>query len=363
MITGSGDHPLSPSESGCVYSELFSFSRNLYGNARPKKPLAPQINLTATYMPRNSHAKASGKSADSSHPRFESAKIDALFPVLDAIAWMDAPTSTQIAQFAGIDPRTAGKLLKNAIQIGLIDKLTDRTFALVLPYPYKGTLDQKHAVVREALVRLPILTSIRQFLKLGDTIQVSLRKSATMEEITPFNAKDFSPLLQWASTMDALKADLMFEDLLDAAAESRIKRHELEKNRRIAFLSHSGKDKAFVRQLSIDLTQNGVSIWLDEQRIRVGDSIPERIAQGLAESDYFLLAISHNSVESEWVKKELNNALVAEVQRRNIRILPLRLDDATIPQIIADKKYADFSISYKTGLAELLSAIRGDVDG
>jgi hypothetical protein len=55
--------------------------------------------------------------------RFEPAKLDSLFAVLDAIAWLDTPGTAQVAQFAGIDPRTAGKLLKNACQIGLVDEV------------------------------------------------------------------------------------------------------------------------------------------------------------------------------------------------------------------------------------------------
>lgn len=95
-------------------------------------------------------------SGTSNSHRFEPAKLDSLFVVLDAIAWLDAPTSGQVAQFAGIDPRTAGKLLKNATQIGLIDVMASG-YVLVHPYPYKGSQDQKQAVVKEALVRLPLL--------------------------------------------------------------------------------------------------------------------------------------------------------------------------------------------------------------
>ena len=74
--------------------------------------------------------------------RFEPAKLDSLFVALDAVAWMDTPTSGQVAQFAGIDPRTAGKLLKNACQIGLVDTVS-AGYVLALPYPYKGSKDQK----------------------------------------------------------------------------------------------------------------------------------------------------------------------------------------------------------------------------
>lgn len=313
-------------------------------------------------MTRNSpNRRAAAKRPPASRSqRFEPAKLDSLFSVLDAIAWLDTPSSHQVAQFAGIDPRTAGKLLKNACQIGLAD-LLGNGYVLVLPYPYKGSQEQKDAVVREALVRLPLLTSVRQFLRLGDKSDVALRKAATIAGIVPFAPADFNPLLTWAQSLDALRPDLVAEDLVDAAASSKAQRHHTDKTRRIAFLSHSSLDKPFIRQLAADLTANGIDVWLDEQRIHVGDSIPEKIAQGLAGSDFFLIGISQQSINSPWVNKELNNALVTEVQRRKVHILPLKLDDSPMPQIIADKKYADFSTSYKTGLDDLIIAIRGEV--
>ncbi|WP_114814668.1 toll/interleukin-1 receptor domain-containing protein [Paraburkholderia kururiensis] len=296
---------------------------------------------------RKSPAKRLSSSTNSQ--RFEPAKLDSLFIVLDAIAWLDTPSNGQIAQFAGIDPRTAGKLLKNACQIGMVDSV-GAGYALVLPYPYKGSKEQKEAVVREALVRLPLLTGVRQFLRLGDKTDVALRKAATIAGITPFVPADINPLLEWAQSLGALQPALIAEDLVDAAESKKEQRHKDEKGRRIAFLSHSSIDKPFIRQLAADLTANGVDVWLDEQRIRVGDSIPEKIAQGLAGSDFFLIGMSESSANSPWVQKELNNALVNEVQRRKVHILPLKLDESPMPQILADKKYADFSKSYKAGL-------------
>lgn len=292
--------------------------------------------------------------------RFEPAKLDSLFLVLDAIAWLDQTSNGQVAQFAGIDPRTAGKLLKNACQIGLVDSI-GAGYALVLPYPYKGSKEQKEAVVKEALVRHPLLTGVRQFLRLGDKTDVALRKAATIAGISPFVPGDLNPLLEWAQSLGALQPSLVAEDLVDAAESKKELRHKEDRDRRIAFLSHSSKDKPFIRQLAADLTASGIDVWLDEQRIRVGDSIPEKIAQGLAGSDFFLIGMSEHSANSTWVQKELNNALVNEVQRRKVHILPLKLDDSPMPQIIADKRYADFSKSYKAGLDDLLNALKGDV--
>jgi hypothetical protein len=271
---------------------------------------------------------------------------------------MDAPDCGQVAQFAGIDPRTSGKLLRNATTLGLVDPINTRTYTLSLPYPYKGSLDQKKAVVREALVRLPLLLSVRQFMLLGDSIQDATRKAATIIGVRSFSNKDFATLLEWAQSLGALKPGVVIEDLLDEAAEIKERRHRDEAKKVIAFLSHSSKDKPFIRQLAADLTAKGVGVWLDEQRIRVGDSIPDRIAQGLAESDYFLIAISEKSVQSAWVKKELSNALIHEIERRRVIILPLKLDDTLMPQALIDKKYADFSQSYKAGFSEVITALQ-----
>lgn len=309
---------------------------------------------------------SSRKSAPKGSPksdsvRFEAAKLESLFQVLDAIAWLDAPSSSEIAQFAGIDPRTAGKLLKNALHLELVGSMASG-YVLLVPYPYKGSQEQKEAAVREALVRYPLLISLRQFLRLGEKIEASTRKAATLVGISPFDPDALAPLLRWAQTLGALQADLLAEDLVDAAASGKEQRHKSDKTSRVAFLSHSSADKPFIRQLAADLSANGIDVWLDEQRIHVGDSIPEKVAQGLADSDYFLIAVSEKSVESDWVKKELNGALVNEVERRKVHVLPLKLDSSKMPIAIADKKYADFSKSYKSGLSELVAALKAKIN-
>jgi hypothetical protein len=291
---------------------------------------------------------------------FQPASIDSLFPVLDALAWLDLPDVKQIAQFAGIDPRTAGKLIKNCLTVGMVQTATDSCYALSLPYPYKGSHEQKQAVVREALVKMPLMTHLRQFMSLGDPMDAALRKAATLVGVEHYDAKAFAPLMKWAAQLNVLEPKLIAEDLVDQAVQAKVNRHEQKGDEIVAFLSHSSKDKPFVRQLAADLAREGITVWLDEQMIRVGDSITDKISQGLAESDYFLIALSENSVQSEWVKRELNQALVTEIEERKVRILPLKLSECEVPPLIKDKKYADFSSHYRTGVTQLLTAMRGD---
>ena len=290
--------------------------------------------------------------------RFEPVKIDPLFEVLDAVAWLDSPGTKAIAQYADLDPRTAGKILKNARLVGLVRCPTDDNYVLAQPYPYKGTLDEKRSVVREALLKHPLIRSIRQFMGLGNNLEDAMRKASTVGGELNYERGAIAPLISWANSEKALDPGLRVEALVNEAVTAKETRHAVNENERVAFISHSTKDKSFVRRLAADLVASGVKVWLDEQNMLVGDSVPEKIAQGLAESDFFLIVVSENSVNSQWVRRELNSAIVHEIERRKVTVLPIKLDGSTMPETIKDKLYADFSHSYEDGLQKLLRSIK-----
>jgi hypothetical protein len=290
--------------------------------------------------------------------RFEAVKIEPLFEVLDAVAWLDSPGTKQIAQYADLDPRTTGKLLKNARLIGLVQAPGDDTYVLAQPYPYKGTREEKRNVVREAMLKHPLIRSIRQFIGLGNNLEDAMRKASTVTGETNYDKSAIAPLISWANAEKALDLEVRVEVLVNEAVAAKEVRHAEHKDERVAFISHSTKDKPFVRKLAADLVASGIKVWLDEQNILVGDSIPEKIAQGLAESDFFLIVVSENSVNSEWVRKELNSAIVHEIERRKVTVLPIKLDSAKTPDTIKDKLYADFSKSYEEGLEKLIRSIK-----
>ena len=290
--------------------------------------------------------------------RFEAVKITPLFEMLEAVAWLDSPGMKEIAQYANVDPRTAGKILKNARLIGLVQSPDDDTYVLAQPYPHRGTLEEKRNVVREAMLKHPLIRSIRQFIGLGNNLEDAMRKASTVHGEMNYDKSAIAPLISWATSEKALDLGVRVEALVNEAVAAKEVRHAEHKDERVAFISHSTKDKPFVRKLAADLVASGVKVWLDEQRILVGDSIPEKIAQGLAESDFFLIVVSENSVNSEWVKKELNSAIVHEIERRKVTVLPIKLDGAKMPETIHDKLYADFSKSYEDGLEKLIQSIQ-----
>jgi len=125
------------------------------------------------------------------------------------------------------------------------------------------------------------------------------------------------------------------------------------------FISHSKKDAYFARMLNDELVRRGHQPWFDENNIKVGDSIPAKINNGIRESNFVVVVLTENAVNSKWVEVEWTSKYWEEVEKSKVSVLPVLLEGCVVPQLLKFKKYANFSNSYNDGLFELFSAIEG----
>ena len=131
--------------------------------------------------------------------------------------------------------------------------------------------------------------------------------------------------------------------------------------RPLVFISHSSKDKMFVRRLAADLQRRHIKVWLDEREILVGDSLHRRISEGIEQSDFLILVLSHASIESGWVEREVNAGLMKELEHKQVIVLPIlinQLNTKQVPALLRDRRYANFVRSYEEGLHDLVRSIR-----
>ncbi|MDX2179953.1 MAG: toll/interleukin-1 receptor domain-containing protein [Bryobacteraceae bacterium] len=70
-----------------------------------------------------------------------------------------------------------------------------------------------------------------------------------------------------------------------------------------------------------------------------------------------LVVLSKASVESEWCKKELSSGLIRELDEKRIIVLPVLMEDCTIPIFLRDKIYADFRTDFDAGLKAVLGSV------
>jgi len=118
-------------------------------------------------------------------------------------------------------------------------------------------------------------------------------------------------------------------------------------------------DKPFVRKLAHRLTEKGIICWIDEAELNIGDSLIEKISEGIEKMRFVAAIISNNSVKSNWVQKELSLAMSKEIKGRKVVVLPLLLNDCQLPSFLKDKMFADFRIesNFEKEFAKVMQAI------
>ena len=127
------------------------------------------------------------------------------------------------------------------------------------------------------------------------------------------------------------------------------------------FISHSTEDKSDVaRPLAQQLGDLGLRVWIDENELRVGDSLRESIDRGLARSRFGVVILSRAFFAKKWPQWELNGLLARETSGDKV-VLPVwhRVAAGYVGRhspILADR----FSLSTELGI-ERVAAELADV--
>lgn len=102
---------------------------------------------------------------------------------------------------------------------------------------------------------------------------------------------------------------------------------------RKAFVSHSHRDHEQAKNLAEALRQCSVESWLDEWEIQPGDSLVQKVDQGLRDCGVFVVLLSSASVASAWVRDELDVALIQRIEG-TARVIPVVVESCEIPTLL-----------------------------
>lgn len=139
---------------------------------------------------------------------------------------------------------------------------------------------------------------------------------------------------------------------------------EVEKKKHYSiFLSHSSIDKDKVRDIVRYLKKWNIPIWFDEAEIKIGDSLQSKISDGISNSDYLGVVLTKNSVDSKWVKEELEIAINTQINNQKVKVLPILLEDCEIPAFLSTKLYANCTEkNYYMGVKEIEKRLRKEIN-
>ena len=91
------------------------------------------------------------------------------------------------------------------------------------------------------------------------------------------------------------------------------------------FLSYASEDHALAQRIAQELMASGIDTWWAEWEIKAGDSIRQRIDQGLEACSHFVVLMTPVSTTKPWVKEEIDAAFVRKVSNQS-RFSALRHD-------------------------------------
>ncbi len=128
------------------------------------------------------------------------------------------------------------------------------------------------------------------------------------------------------------------------------------------FLSHNSHDKPVVEQIALRLKdvygQN--NIFYDSWSIQPGEGIIDKMNEGLENCKFFFFFVSNNSLQSEMVKMEWQNALFKVAESR-IQFIPIRMDNSVMPTILTQSLYIDlFSHGIDVAIRQIVDVIDGN---
>jgi len=130
------------------------------------------------------------------------------------------------------------------------------------------------------------------------------------------------------------------------------------------FICHASEDKDdFVRPLAEKLRQQHLDVWYDEFSLKIGDSLTQKIDEGLSKSRYGIVVLSQKFFKNPWAKRELNGLTVREMVEKKDLILPIwhRVNVQDVMQYspsLADKKASSSSDGINALIRDLTKKIK-----
>lgn len=129
------------------------------------------------------------------------------------------------------------------------------------------------------------------------------------------------------------------------------------------FISHASEDKAeFVEPLVAALQAAGFEVWYDKYELTMGDSLLQKISQGLRECDFGVVVLSPDFFRKKWTQAELDGLFAIESTERKV-ILPIwksvTVEDVTaFSPILAGRLGVPISGGVDAVVAEIQRAVQ-----
>jgi hypothetical protein len=121
------------------------------------------------------------------------------------------------------------------------------------------------------------------------------------------------------------------------------------------FISHSSKNRRFVRKMAAVLRDHGVPVWHSEVNIQGAQQWHDEIGEALDRCDWFVVVGSPPAITSEWVRHETVYAI--QDPRYKHHVIPIMYKLCELKKIawpLQNMQYIDFRANHREAYRKLL---------
>ena len=137
----------------------------------------------------------------------------------------------------------------------------------------------------------------------------------------------------------------------------------MEQHEKSVFISYSRDDELFALELAVEI-ENAIGkgvVWIDLFDLDAGDELAPKISGSIEKAKWFILVASKHSMASKWVKYEAHIATFMAIERDDIKILTVKIDDCSFPQSLnielRRRVYIDATNDFKKGIHDVVNII------
>lgn len=123
------------------------------------------------------------------------------------------------------------------------------------------------------------------------------------------------------------------------------------------YLSYSHEDKTRVNKVMAALKSSNYSMIEVKSKFDESTNVIRAIAQELLKADVVLVFFSNASLNSSFTMKEMNTIAMLEITSNDIVIIPILLDNVTVPSYFANYQFFNMAKDFNNGLGRLLVAL------
>lgn len=127
------------------------------------------------------------------------------------------------------------------------------------------------------------------------------------------------------------------------------------------FLSYAFDDGDMARRIANAMTEKGIDVWWAGWEMKAGDSLRQRIEEGLADCTHFVVLLTRTSINKPWVQQEMDAGLVKRIAGQT-RFIALRAGVPTVnlPPLISGMLSPEIADeNFETGIRDLINDIHG----